>query len=280
MKNLTTKQEARLEKKKKKMAALTEIIKLNDRDGRKKTPTSQSDANNSSDESGSCNSSVTTRTRPVVASPPSTTTATISDALSKRPLSAPTSTAAITHEPSNKRAKRTVDTAAVPTDKSDNSQPAAAVEAAPAAPVISTIDYAAMRRSLSARKRTERSIPKIRLKLMGDLAALSNASDDRTPIFLTDVQHLVMGTVLGSQSPCMPYRWCHIERSAKVSHVIVLVVEGVYFAFGLEHQQLSFCSSDRLLPLRLHGARVRVRLQHRPAQQQTGGHHARRRPYR
>lgn len=233
MKNLTVKQEARLEKKKKKMAALTEIIKLNDRDGRKKIASSQSDTNNSSDEASICNGSTPTRTPtalPVLvkASAPADT-AVVSDLLAKRSLSAPTSTAGCDqpHEPSNKRLRRAA--AALPTDKSDDSQTPTVEQpaAADAAPVISTLDYAAMKRSLSARKRIDRSIPKIRLKLMGDQAALSNSSDDRTPIFLTDVQHLVMGTVLGSQSPCMPYRWCHIERSAKVAHVVVLVVEGV-----------------------------------------------------
>lgn len=204
MKNMTAKQEARLEKKKKKMAALTEIIKLNDRDRRKKTPPLSSDA--ASNSSGDDSVSSTHNDEP------------------KRPVSSSSS-----HEPSRKRLKRTIDTAEPSADAATPPSPAAAVAPAAMSDIlapISTLDYTAMKRSLNARKRSDRSVPKIRLKLMGDCAALTNSPDDRTPIFLTDIQHLVMGTVLGSSSPCVPYRWCHIERCAKVPHVVVLVIEG------------------------------------------------------
>lgn len=206
MKNLTAKQEARLEKKKKKTAALTNLISLNDRDRRKKNGPS---TDGSSEES----SSDTTAT-------PSTKQEAPPEVVNSSP------------ETSRKRLKRKIDkevpSVATPNKThSTNQRPTSAQRpaSAPDTPIpITTLDYVAMKKMLHARKRSH--APKIRLKMMGELAELTNHPNERTPIFLTDVQHLVMSAVLGSASPYMPYRWCHVERCAKVSHVVVLVVEG------------------------------------------------------
>lgn len=202
MKNLTAKQEARLEKKKKKVAALTNLISLNDRDRRKKKepPTDEDSSSQSSD------------APPVsVESPTSTNPVQVENL----------------PENSRKRLKRKIDKE-VPSVASPSKAPTLSQRPATApdtvkAPV-STLDYAVMKKMLNARKRSH--APKIRLKMMGEFAELSVHPNDRTPIFLTDIQHLVMSSVLGGSSPCLPYRWCHVERSSKVSHVVVLLVEG------------------------------------------------------
>lgn len=202
MKNLTAKQEARLEKKKKKTAALTNLISLNDRDRRKKKeqPTDE-DSSSSSDAAPSVETIIPTSS-PV------------------EELQSP--------EITRKRLKRKIDkespSVASPSKAPALSQRPASAPVSFEAPPISTLDYAVMKKMINARKRSHG--PKIRLKMMGEFAELTVHPNDRTPIFLTDVQHLVMSSVLGGSSPCMPYRWCHVERSSKVSHVVVLLVEG------------------------------------------------------
>lgn len=207
MKNLTAKQEARLEKKKKKTAALTNLISLNDRDRRKRK-------DHPTDEDSSSNSDVPTTLEPS------------SNIPTTNPPVVETSP-----ENSRKRLKRKIDkevpSVASPSKAPALSQrPASAPDTISAAP-ISNLDYAVMKKMVNARKRSH--APKIRLKMMGEFAEMTVHPNDRTPIFLTDVQHLVMSSVLGGASPCLPYRWCHVERSSKVSHVVVLLVEGKIF---------------------------------------------------
>lgn len=214
MKNLTAKQEARHEKKKKKIAALAQIIKINDRDGRQRTPPCHSGPSNTNSDSDNASKDMRQQQQQQDKPPVAVNNAKLAQI--NRPTSRDSHTSNHTNsEPSIKRLRRNIDT----------EQPTADANDAPPSP-ISTLDYAAIKRTVNSRKHADRSKPKIRLKLMGDCAMLSNHTDNRTPIFLTDIQHLVMATVLGSGSPCSPHRWCHIERSAKVPHVVVLVVEG------------------------------------------------------
>lgn len=207
MKNLTAKQQARLEKKTKKLAALTEIIKLNDNDRIKRNPSF----------TPSPSSTPTVGNDVKAASVASRVAESDRDEPSRKRLKRSSSDLVVSGVDIDNTAsidQSSLHTTKVPTPTSAEAN------------AYGTLDYAAMKRSLNARKRTERSVPKIRLKLYGEAATLRNAPADRTPVFLTDVQHLLMATVLGSDSPCQPYRWCHIERGAKVSHVVVLVVEG------------------------------------------------------
>lgn len=93
--------------------------------------------------------------------------------------------------------------------------------------VLSDDDYKQLKHELNKKKRELKNVPKIRLKLLGEQASLAIGSEIRTPIFLTDIQHLVMYTLFGSSAPCVPSRWCHLERASKVSHTVVLVIEGL-----------------------------------------------------
>lgn len=93
--------------------------------------------------------------------------------------------------------------------------------------VISDDDYKQLKHELNVKKRELKNVPKIRLKLFGDSASLAVGADIRTPIFTTDIQHLIMYTLFGSLAPCKPSRWCTLERPGKISHSVVLVVEGL-----------------------------------------------------
>lgn len=93
--------------------------------------------------------------------------------------------------------------------------------------VLSDDDYAQLKRELNSKKRELKNAPKLRLKLFGDSASLVVTPSIRTPIFLTDIQHLIMYALFGSSSPCIPSRWCHLEKASKVSHTVVIVLDGL-----------------------------------------------------
>ncbi|XP_037034578.1 RNA exonuclease 5 [Bradysia coprophila] len=160
MKDLSAKKEARLEKKKKKISALAEIMKLNDAD--RPTPVLASESND---------------------------------------------------EPPSKRSKM--------------DQPLEhKVMSMGGGDVISIDEYTEAKKLVKERTRN-RSNPKFRSKLQGDSAMLEVEAEVRTPIFLSDIQHLIMSSLLGTSSPYPPLRWCAIEKSNNIVHSIVLVLDGL-----------------------------------------------------
>lgn len=162
MKTELSKQELRNEKKKKRMQALSELVKLNDKDREEK----QMEKERILDEDA---------------------------------------------EPISKKAKTT------------ETETFVYKEPVPLTPE----QYIELRKQLANRKAIIKNTPRLRLKLQGDKALLSVSNQERTPIFLTDVQHLLMSALLGSGSPYTPWRWCHLEKTSKLAHTIVLVVEGL-----------------------------------------------------
>lgn len=93
--------------------------------------------------------------------------------------------------------------------------------------ILSDADYKLLKCELNRKKRELKSVPKLRLKLFGDIASLNISASDRTPIFLTDIQHLIMYGLLGGSSPCIPIRWCHLEKVVKLSNTTVLLLDGI-----------------------------------------------------
>lgn len=93
--------------------------------------------------------------------------------------------------------------------------------------VLSDEDYAQLKRELNRKKRELKNVPKLRMKLFGENALISIPPTDRTPILFTDIQHLMMYGLLGSSSPCIPTRWCHLEKATKVSHTVVILIDGL-----------------------------------------------------
>lgn len=214
------------------MAALSEIIRLNDKDGRKKG----NGSSGSDDNSDSISTASSADARPDQIPPPVPTPSTPTNRKRKKsiPLVEPIKKATTT-------ATTTIPEEIPPSNGSTNTPPP---------PPITNDEYARMKKSFHERKRNVRHGPKLRLKLFGDSAHLNVAATDRTPIFLTDIQHLIMGTVLGRSSPCIPFRWCHIERTNKVAHTVVMFVEGI----SLRHYQenvVHFRESNKLFEHKL-----------------------------
>nr|XP_033334384.1 uncharacterized exonuclease C637.09 [Megalopta genalis] len=198
MKNLTAKQLQRMEKKKKKMAALLEITKLNDKDREAKSlalKKASEEAEKSNDTDSSEISIEENSTR-------------------KRPCSEDVKVTLL--EDSTTKVK--VET------MGDTSSPLANKK-----PRLSGDEYLKLKQELRERKRQFRVIPRFRLKAVGESASLciNVKSENRIPIFLSDIQHLLLYSLHGHHSPYMPTRWCHLEKYNRVTHTVVLVVEGL-----------------------------------------------------
>lgn len=193
MKELTTKQLQRLEKKKAKMAAFLEIAKLNDKDKEAKLQVLKQ-------------------------------TSTTIDRISN-----PNNNNIMGENSNHKRFYKDLDNTFSETyeEKKDccESEP----QANNKKPRLSNCDeYIKLKQELRKRKKKLQAIPRIILKTVGENATLDIENmKKRIPIFLSDVQHLLLYSLLGHHSPYLPARWCQLEKYNKVTHTVVFVVEGL-----------------------------------------------------
>ncbi|XP_011160098.1 RNA exonuclease 5 isoform X2 [Solenopsis invicta] len=89
-------------------------------------------------------------------------------------------------------------------------------------------EYANLKAELRERKKRLKAIPRLTLKAVGENATLDVGNmTKRIPIFLSDVQHLLLYSLLGHHSPYLPARWCQLEKYNKISHTVVFVLEGL-----------------------------------------------------
>lgn len=192
MKEFTTKQLQRLEKKKAKMAAFLEIAKLNDKDKEVKLQAlkqisitdSSSNPNNNNTIGGNSN---------------------------------------------YKRSYKNLgDTSSEIYEKKEDCNESE-LQANNKKPRLSDCnEYIKLKQELRKRKKRLQAIPRITLKAVGENATLDIGNmKSRIPIFLSDIQHLLLYSLLGHHSPYLPARWCQLEKYNKVSHTVVFVVEGL-----------------------------------------------------
>ncbi|XP_071574836.1 uncharacterized protein Rexo5 isoform X1 [Temnothorax nylanderi] len=88
--------------------------------------------------------------------------------------------------------------------------------------------YANLKEELRKRKKRLQAIPRLTLKAVGENATLDIRNmEKRIPIFLSDIQHLLLYSLLGHHSPYLPARWCQLEKYNKISHTVVFVLEGL-----------------------------------------------------
>ncbi|XP_033211779.1 uncharacterized protein LOC117169484 isoform X2 [Belonocnema kinseyi] len=198
MKMLTGKRLQRLEKKKKKMAALLEITKLNDKDREakalaiKQAEIKANMLNNHNKCNGMTSGQSPNRKRPCSGSLDNSSPETIKEkAVAKN-----------AEEP----------------DPLTNKKPR-----------LSGEEYALLKEELRERRQRLKCIPRLRLKEVGENASLKSDGNnkDRIPIFLSDVQHLLLYSLIGNRSPYLPFRWCILDKNTRLTHTVVLVVEGL-----------------------------------------------------
>ncbi|XP_017081182.2 small RNA degrading nuclease 5 [Drosophila eugracilis] len=92
---------------------------------------------------------------------------------------------------------------------------------------LSEQQYKQLSAELRRRKRQIEDVPALRLREMGQRASLATPQNARTPLFLTDIQNLLMSALIGQKSPCRPDRWCSVEKWLNLSHSVVVILEGL-----------------------------------------------------
>ncbi|XP_075161209.1 RNA exonuclease 5 [Haematobia irritans] len=98
--------------------------------------------------------------------------------------------------------------------------------------------YNLLKKELRERKRALENIPYMRLRESGEKALLIVNESRRQPIFLTDIQHLVMTALLGKKSPCKPERWCFLDKPDGLSHSVVICLNGLSLFHYLSNKSM------------------------------------------
>lgn len=92
---------------------------------------------------------------------------------------------------------------------------------------VKDADYRVIKAQVNQQRDRMRNIPKIRLKEVGEEALFKTKPEERVPLLLDDIQALLMYTLLRTDSPTNPSRWAALEKSAKLTHTTVLLIEGI-----------------------------------------------------
>ncbi|CAG9088187.1 unnamed protein product [Plutella xylostella] len=83
-----------------------------------------------------------------------------------------------------------------------------------------------------AAKKQRKNNAKFRLKgTTGNLASVTTPQPERIPLMLTDVQHLLLHSLLGNLNLSQPPRWYVLEKCTNIAQTTCLVLEGM----SIEH---------------------------------------------
>lgn len=101
-----------------------------------------------------------------------------------------------------------------------------------------------LKKMLRERTSKLRQQPIFRLREMGENASVKTDLDNRVPLFLSDIQHLIMYSQIGHHSPYSPARWCNLERFNRLNTTCVLVIENIsLYHFVANESMFPFLSS-------------------------------------
>jgi RNA exonuclease 1 len=92
--------------------------------------------------------------------------------------------------------------------------------------VISDEQYKLLKKDVVVRRNQILATPKIRLKQPGEQASLATEASKRQPLIFEDIQSLLMSAILKNCSPTKPERWCTLEKTSKISHTVIILIDG------------------------------------------------------
>ena len=101
-------------------------------------------------------------------------------------------------------------------------------------PKLEGEEYEELKKRLRERKKALSCNPLFRLKSPGHDASLGLSK--RIPLFMSDIQSLLLYCLVGDRAPYQPHRWATLLKWNRLSNVVVLVLEGV----GLDDYQAHF----------------------------------------
>lgn len=231
---LSAKQQERNEKKKKKLAALANLIQMNDRDRIHEAELAKRRDHDEQEDDGfiTVSSKRKPRNRLTIMAESSSDTTVIA-------ATAGASDAGESGESDEPEIKRRRNHSAGGDNTLDNMNTTLTQE-----------QYKCLSTELRRRKRELESVPAVHLREMGRRALLEIPQQERTPIFLTDIQHLLMSALIGKKSPCVPDRWCSADKFQSLSHSVVLILEGLSLYHYLSNES-RFEATNRIFDTKL-----------------------------
>ncbi|KAL4707726.1 hypothetical protein ACJJTC_014907 [Scirpophaga incertulas] len=81
--------------------------------------------------------------------------------------------------------------------------------------------------NLAKTKRNRRKPCAFRFKTSGECASLETSSSDRIPLILTDIQYLLLHSLLGNLNLSQPSRWYVLENCGKICQTTCLILEDI-----------------------------------------------------
>ncbi|XP_047993260.1 RNA exonuclease 5 [Leguminivora glycinivorella] len=70
-------------------------------------------------------------------------------------------------------------------------------------------------------------MPKFRLKTAGETSSLSTTSSERIPLTLTDIQYVLLHSLLGNLNLAQPPRWYVLDKCNNIKQTTCVVLEGI-----------------------------------------------------
>lgn len=99
-------------------------------------------------------------------------------------------------------------------------------------------EFLKLKKLLREQTNKMRAQPSFRLREMGEAACLSADLENRVPLFLSDIQHLLLYSQIGHHSPYTPARWCALDKYSKLHCTTVLIVENISVYYYMAHENL------------------------------------------
>ncbi|CAH2091144.1 unnamed protein product [Euphydryas editha] len=85
-------------------------------------------------------------------------------------------------------------------------------------------------------KTRKKHVASFRLKATGETAALTVPTDNRVPLLLTDIQYLLLHSLLGNLNLTQPPRWYVLDKCNNVSQTTCIIIEGISIKDWEKHQ--------------------------------------------
>nr|CAH7712499.1 unnamed protein product [Callosobruchus chinensis] len=105
-------------------------------------------------------------------------------------------------------------------------------------PKLEGDEFIALKKALREKTQKIRNQPNFKLRELGENASLTTDINDRVPMFLSDLQHLIMYSQLGVHAPYLPSRWCNLEKYNRLVNTNVLVIENVSLYHFVAYESL------------------------------------------
>lgn len=105
-------------------------------------------------------------------------------------------------------------------------------------PKLSGVEFAELKQRLRERKKLLIRCPLLCLREFGLNASLDIPIDDRIPLFVSDIQHLILMSQLGFKSPYSASRWCTIEKQNRLTSMNLLIFDNLSILDFVNHENM------------------------------------------